>query len=109
MKVERLAAVGIRTVEQLARVDITDRAFVEAVTRRRCFDVGATTLINWKTEAIAFWSASSRDLEAAIRPSTAVNPSFDGNQRAVGNRGASATCVFAAGGSCRGCASPTLG
>ena len=54
MKVERLAAVGIRTVEQLARVDITDRAFVEAVTRSRCFDVGATTLINWKGRAIAF-------------------------------------------------------
>ena len=36
------------------RVDITDRAFVEAVTRSRCFDVGATTLINWKGRAIAF-------------------------------------------------------
>jgi len=53
-KVERLAAVGIRTVEQLARADITDRALVEAVTRSRCFNEGATTLINWKNEAIAF-------------------------------------------------------
>ena len=60
-KVARLAAVrsrqypdGIRTVEQLARADITDRALVEAVTRSRCFNKGATTLINWKNEAIAF-------------------------------------------------------
>ena len=53
-KVERLTAVGIRTVEQLARADITDRALVEAVTRSRCFNEGATTLINWKGRAIAF-------------------------------------------------------
>ena len=53
-ELERLAAVGIRTVEQLARADITDRALVEAVTRSRCFNEGATTLINWKNEAIAF-------------------------------------------------------
>ena len=53
-KVERLAAVGIRTVEHLARADITDRALVEAVTTCKQFSVGATTLLGWKTEAIAF-------------------------------------------------------
>jgi len=53
-KVERLAAVGIRTVEHLACVDITDRAFVEAVTTCKSFSVAATTLLGWKTEAIAF-------------------------------------------------------
>ena len=41
-------------MEQLARADITDRALVEAVTRSRCFNEGATTLINWKGRAIAF-------------------------------------------------------
>ena len=60
-KVERLAAVrsrqypdGIRTVEQLALVDVGDRGLVEAVTGNRRFDRARETLSKWKEEAVAF-------------------------------------------------------
>ena len=60
-KVARLAAVrsrqypdGIRTVEQLALVDVGDRGLVEAVTGNRRFDRARETLSKWKKEAVAF-------------------------------------------------------
>ena len=53
-KVARLAAIGIRTVDQLARVDVDDRALVEAATHNRRFDRAVATLSKWRREAATF-------------------------------------------------------
>lgn len=53
-KVARLAAIGICTVEQLAKVDVDDRALVEAATHNRRFDRAVATLSKWRREAATF-------------------------------------------------------
>jgi len=53
-KVARLAAVGVRTVHELARVDVTDQALVVAATSNRRFDRAVATLSKWRKEAANF-------------------------------------------------------
>jgi predicted flap endonuclease-1-like 5' DNA nuclease len=53
-KVARLATIGICTVEQLAKVDVDDRALVEAATHNRRFDRAVATLSKWRREAATF-------------------------------------------------------